>query len=175
MSLSFFDVRFGKKKSVLRRNFAVGLLFKFPTISFPTTKVVSSSYYDVWVHFGQKTITAAKFQCLSIMWLGGWLSIYGCTCRVVVAGHQSVDANSIVTSPHTLLTYIQKYWNQSPWSHSTSLLLTLACSLVEVTATRRWVEATALQLHLTAHLCRVLCNQKELGFHCIYPKRLNLL
>ena len=48
---------------------------------------------------------------------------------------------------HTLLTYIEIHGNQSPWSHSTSLLLTLACSLVELTATRRQEEATALHLH----------------------------
>ena len=81
-------------------------------------------------------------------------------CRVVDARHQLVDANSIVVQmtlkisvcmfPDYLLTYIDKHCVQHDWGHSTSYVFTLGCSLVEVTATRRWEEATTLQLHLSA-------------------------
>ena len=148
---------------------------------------------DVHCNFPPETLMNTVSSYEAAYWLGRisynfliWYMIKyrGCTCRVVDAICQSVDANSIITwikmisvvHLHTLywLTY-KSIMNQSPQSHSTSLLLTLACSLVKVTATGRWEEATALQLHLTAHHCCVLCNPKVPGFHCIYPKLLNLL
>ena len=128
-----------------------------------------------WQHLRKIWTIQSKTTKSSIVYdLIWWMYLQSCGCWTQIGGCQfyhyvSNDEDLSCTVLHYLLTYIEIHGNQLPWSHSTSLLLTLACSLVEVTATRRWEEATALQLHLTAHHCCVLCHQKVLGFHHTWP------